>query len=99
MTANTSRLSKMPQKYKISMRGSCSDRLLTDYFFSPAVVRSDWNGTADGRFYSKKDAIACLFHAYNHYLSRYEAGLDGNRPMWTGEMMFYNLAFFYVEKA
>lgn len=89
----------MPQKYRIKMRGACSDPLLTKYFFCPEVIRRDWNGTQDGRFYSKKDALACLYNCYNHYLSRYEAGLDGNKPMWTGEIMFYNLAFFYIEKA
>lgn len=89
----------MPQKYRIVMRGSCSDPLLTKHFFSPVVIREDWSGTHDGRFYSKKAAIDCLFNAYNHYLSRYEEGLSTIMPMWTGEIFFYNQAFFYIEKA
>lgn len=89
----------MPQKYKISMRGACSDRLLTNYFFSPKVIHDDWGGTLDGRFYSKAAAIDCLFQVYNHYLDRFEAGLADCQPMWTGSAMFYRAAFFYIEKA
>lgn len=89
----------MPQKYRISMRGVTSDRLLTGYFFSAHVIHSDWGGTNDGRFYSKKAAIDCLLHCYQHYLSRYEEGLSSVKPMFTGEILFIDSAFFYIEKA
>lgn len=88
----------MPQKYRIQIVRSSSDKLLTGYFFHPDTIHRDYNGTRDGRFYSKADALACLNNCYQHYLSRYDAALEDERPIFDGRYLIIGRAIITIHK-
>ena len=88
----------MPQKYRINIVRPSSDRLLTGFFFHPDTIRRDYNGTRDGRFYSKADALACLNSCYRHYKSRYDAALEDICPIFDGRYLIIGQAIVTISK-
>lgn len=88
----------MPQKYRIQIVRSSSDKLLTGYFFHPDTIHRDYNGTRDGRFYSKADALACLNNCYLHYKSRYDAALEDDCPIFDGHYLIIGRAIITISK-
>lgn len=89
----------MPQKYRIMKAGATSDPIADSYYFSCWHIHEDYNGTQDGRFYSKADARRCLLECFTHYEERERNGLDSVPHVFNGDSLLLGQALYYIVKA